>query len=392
MGNRFCKIAILIILLMGSAARAEQAADSPIDPQFQVSREQLQAIEKEIATLRSEASRLAAQENSIIASLDQFDVQIQLNVRQIELLRLKQLQTQAEIDRLNGKYQAQMGDLNRQKEYLGRRLVQAYKLGELNYLKLMLQVNNSADLVRSYQYITYLAKDDMKRVDEYRASLEELDRMRIRLEQENRNLVRLRQDSEAAQTAFLQNKQEKVRLLQAIQDQREMHLNTVSELKVASSQLKRFFTDLEPPPADTTAPGDTIAQYKGLLNWPIGGKVTREFGITKHPRFGTTTVNNGIEIAADEGTPVRAVFGGQVVFAEWFKGYGESIILSHGNEMYTLYAHNSELNVQRGETVTRDQIIARAGSTAALNGSCLYFEIRFKDQPLNPIEWLRRTR
>jgi septal ring factor EnvC (AmiA/AmiB activator) len=102
-------------------------------------------------------------------------------------------------------------------------------------------------------------------------------------------------------------------------------------------------------------------------------------------------MSNGVEIAAPHGTDVRAVYDGQVVFAEWFKGYGQSVILSHSDGYYTLYAHNSELLVQRGQTVLRAQAIAKVGATGALEGNpALYFEVRKKDQPVNPLEWLRK--
>ena len=130
--------------------------------------------------------------------------------------------------------------------------------------------------------------------------------------------------------------------------------------------------------------------YQGLLDWPVRGKVVLEFGMQKHPRFGTTTMSNGIEIAADEGSNVQAVFGGQVVFAEWFKGYGKSIILLHPGGYYTLYAHNQDLLVQRGETVQKGQVIAHVGSTGSLTGAGLYFEIRDKKQAVNPTGWLKR--
>jgi murein DD-endopeptidase MepM/ murein hydrolase activator NlpD len=110
----------------------------------------------------------------------------------------------------------------------------------------------------------------------------------------------------------------------------------------------------------------------------------------KHPKFGTMTMSNGIEIEAVEGAPVTAVYEGVVMFSEWFKGYGKSIILSHSGGVYTLYAHNSELSVQRGDQVQRGQVIARAGSTGSLTGPNLYFELREKDRPVNPRTWLRK--
>lgn len=115
------------------------------------------------------------------------------------------------------------------------------------------------------------------------------------------------------------------------------------------------------------------------------------YGPQRHPRFGTITVNNGIEISANQGADVNAVADGTVVFAEWFKGYGRLVILSHSGGYYTLYAHDSQIMVARGDSVRQGQVIARAGDTGGtLNQPTVYFEIRYKDQPIDPMTWLRR--
>jgi murein hydrolase activator len=312
---------------------------------------------------------------------------------EIELLSLRQQKTEGDIQKLQEQYQSMQQKLEKQKKYLTHRLVEAYKLGELNYLKLMLRVNQSADLLRSYQYITFLAKDDTRKVQSYRELMVDLDQTRLRLEQENRNLVSLRNDLQTTQAALEESRQEQLKLLNSIRDEKSMHLSALSDLKMAAARLSQFFADVNPlsiaPPPENTM---NLAKLKGALDWPVlGGRVTRLFGLYRHPKFSTTTMNNGIEISAAEGADVRAVCDGQVVFAEWFKGYGKCVILSHSDGYYTLYAHNSELLVQRGQSVDRAQVIAKVGSTGTIEGApSLYFEIRQKDQPQDPLQWLRR--
>lgn len=394
---RFIGAVSLVAAAFALPCAADEAASvsSQILPASQSSdltKEKLEAIQREIEALRREANRLNAQENSIIATLAQYDVEYKMKTHEIELLELKQQKTLEEIEHLKMKFLELEKNLERQKSYLTQRLVEAYKLGELNYLKLMLRVNKSADLLRTYQYVTFLAKDDTRKVQMYRDSIREMERTRLHLEQENRNLALLKQDLEAAHAALLRSRQEKLQLLAKIQDRKEMHLSTMSDLRMAASQLQQFFEDVEIPqiPAAPVA-GLSFLKWKGLLEWPVRGKIIREFGMYKHPKFGTTTMSNGIEIGAEEGTEVKAVFGGQVVFAEWFKGYGQSVIVSHPDGFYTLYAHNSALLVQRDDTISRGQVISKVGSTGALNGPSLYFEIRKKDQPVNPADWLRKS-
>ncbi len=397
MVNRFSRSLLAAAVLSIAVALTAQEASNPASEGTEpddLARQKLEAIQQEINVLRKQAMRLSEQENSVLAVLSQYDVEYQVKTHEIELLELREQKTLADIRSLQDQHDQLQTNLQKQKEYLTRRLVEAYKLGELNYLKLMLRASQSSDLIRSYQYITYLAKDDRRKVQNYRDSITELEQTRLRLEQENRNLVLLKADLQLAHDALQRSRHEKLRLLTSIRDEKSMHLTAMSDLRVAATRLDQFFTGVEPQQiAPAIQSGISISSQKGTLDWPVPGKITRGFGVYRHSRFGTTTMCNGVEIAAPEGTDVRAIFNGVVVFSEWFKGYGQSVILSHSDGYYTLYAHNSEILVQRGQTAQRGQVISKVGSTGSLEGSVsLYFEIRKRDQPLNPMEWLRRTR
>ncbi len=112
------------------------------------------------------------------------------------------------------------------------------------------------------------------------------------------------------------------------------------------------------------------------------------FGRQVHPRFGTETFRRGVEIEADEGAAIRAVYPGIVVYRGWLKGYGNLIILDHGEGYYTLYAHASELLVEEGDRVGAGQVIARVGETGAWGGPRLYFEVRYQGRPEDPARYL----
>jgi murein hydrolase activator len=397
MVNRFSRIFTVLILLASAAgilaaeAEEQSSSPSPSSNQLDVTKEQLDAIQAEITALRIEANRLAAQENSITSQLAQYDLEYQLKSHEIEFLGLKQQQTEAQVGQLQNQFQALDVRLQQQKNYLANRLVEVYKLGKLNYLKLILRASSARDMLRGYRYITFLAKDDNKRILEYSESIQQMAETRRNLEAESENLRVLKQDTEEAHRALQQTRQEKLRLLASIRDRKDVHTNAMTELKIAATQLQRFFTKMEPiEQEELPVVRSSILKYKGRLDWPVQGRVVSEFGTKTHPVFGTKTVSNGIEIAAAEGSDVRAVFAGKVVFSEWFKGYGQAIIISHAEGFYSMYAHNSELLAQRGDNVEQGQIIARVGFTGALAEPSLYFEIREKDKPVNPFIWLRR--
>jgi murein hydrolase activator len=101
------------------------------------------------------------------------------------------------------------------------------------------------------------------------------------------------------------------------------------------------------------------------------------------------TFRNGIDIQADRGAPVLSVYAGQILFAEWYKGYGNMVIINHGNHYYSVYAHLEELLKSKGDKVETGEIIGTAGDAGSVTGTGLYFEVRYRGKPMDPMEWIK---
>ena len=127
---------------------------------------------------------------------------------------------------------------------------------------------------------------------------------------------------------------------------------------------------------------------EGEIGWPVQGTLEGHFGTQLHPRFKTVTVRNGIEIEAPPGTEVNAVYDGQVVYAAWFQGYGNLVIVQHAGDMHSLYGYLSDIQVTPGQRVVRGDKIGLVGDTGSLDGPRLYFEIRVQGRPVDPEKWL----
>jgi len=191
-----------------------------------------------------------------------------------------------------------------------------------------------------------------------------------------------------------------------VQDERAYHDRMVGELSEATRRLEAFIRDLQekqrravakvPPPSRPArpSPGDAptgagFAALRGRLSWPADGRVVAEYGPQVNPRFGTKTFRNGIDIEATEGSNIAAVFPGHVVYTGWFRGYGNLIIVDHGGEYYTVYAHAADIRVTEGDEVKQGQLIGTVGDTGSLQGPRLYFEVRHEGKPQDPAQWLR---
>jgi len=128
---------------------------------------------------------------------------------------------------------------------------------------------------------------------------------------------------------------------------------------------------------------------QGALAWPVEGKVIEHFGKQVNAKFSTITQSNGLKIAAAPGSAVRAVFGGTVLFSQWFKGYGNLIVLDHGNRVFSLYGNLKAPAVAVGDRVATGQPIAGVGESEGAQGGYLYFEVRNDNRPEDPQKWLR---
>ena len=157
----------------------------------------------------------------------------------------------------------------------------------------------------------------------------------------------------------------------------------VRELEVADAELTRLVEELE-----AALPASGFGALRGRLPFPAQGVVEVPYGKVVNPRFNTVTVQKGLDIRAPAGAPVRAVADGRAAWVGWLRGYGNLVILDHGDGYHSLVAHLADLAVAQGAAVTAGQVLGQVGDTGSLKGAYLYFEIRKRGQALDPGPWL----
>jgi septal ring factor EnvC (AmiA/AmiB activator) len=161
----------------------------------------------------------------------------------------------------------------------------------------------------------------------------------------------------------------------------------LEELKTASKRILKVIREAEKRDK-FTAKG--FSKLKGKLPWPLRGRVAIPYGSQRDPRFNTPIFRSGAYFQSTKDTSAKAVYHGKVVFAEWFKGYGKLVIINHGEGYHTLYGSLSEIFTNVGDIIKERQVIGRVGNSGVLNAPGLYFELRYKGKPLNPLQWLKR--
>jgi murein DD-endopeptidase MepM/ murein hydrolase activator NlpD len=267
-------------------------------------------------------------------------------------------------------------------------------------LPLLLSGDDPVARAVAVRHLTSLAALDARLIQEYRGTSDRLDDRRRREETRQRELADLKSDAQREQTEADRDAAKRRGLLAKVRDERAYHERMVGELTEAARRLEAFIGDLQakqrrlaripPPKGGIAPPGIGFGSLRGRLPWPTQGRITAAFGAQVHPRFGTRTFRNGVDIEANEGRDVAAVYGGHVIYTGWFKGYGNLVILDHDNEYYTLYAHMADIGVNEGDDVRQGQRLGTVGDTGSLEGPRLYFEVRFQGKPQDPEQWLRQ--
>jgi murein hydrolase activator len=390
---------ILLVLASLSPAEAQRREGSEIGEKERA----LQQKQRQLGEERAKAAQARKREASVLTELEAIDKRLGDKRRQVAALDGKVKRAQAEVEGLQGEIGRLEFRRADQEEALGRRLRALYKLqAQGGVLPALLSGEDPLARAVRLRHLTALATVDARAIQEYRVTSEGLADRKGRVEGRRKDLAALRSEAEDERAAADQEAARRRTLLAKVRDERAYHDRMVGELSEATRRLEAFIRDLQAkqrrvakapsPERPRVAPSETgpgLAAVRGRMAWPADGKVVAEFGAQVHPRFGTKTFRNGIDIAVAEGTGITAVAAGHVVYTGWFRGYGNLIIVDHGHDSFTLYAHVAEIRVSEGDEVRLGQTLGTVGDTGSLQGPRLYFEVRHQGKPVDPVQWLR---
>jgi septal ring factor EnvC (AmiA/AmiB activator) len=386
----------------GAAQPKGGAADKQADQKIQSEQKKLHETQKQLREEREKAADAKRRETGLLAELEQIDRRLADKQREVKQLDDRIGRTQAEIQALRTEIRRLEGDRTRQQGALAQRLRAIYKLhAQGGALPLILTSEDPAARAATVRQLSRVAALDAQMIREYRGTSDRLGEKRAREESRREEMASLLGDARREQAEVDRDRAARRVLLSRVRDERAYHERMVGELSEAARRLEAFVKELQsrqrrvakvPPPKGGVEPpaGPGFGTLRGRLPWPADGRIVTAFGAQVHPRFGTRTFRNGVDIEASQGTDIGAVYAGHVLYTGWFKGYGNLIILDHGNDYYTLYAHVAEILVREGDDVRQGQRIGTVGDTGSLAGARLYFEVRHKEKPLDPEQWLRQ--
>jgi len=265
----------------------------------------------------------------------------------------------------------------------------------------MLSSGSISDIMRKVKYsreVNRYDKELMASIDSTRKTTE---KHRAILDSEQNELLVLKADKEEETIQMMKEKDKQKDMLSEIKNEKKAYLSTIKELERAQRELNLLVKKLEEKRMKTKSVSKIIVEKekiqktgfekeKGRLQWPVIGKVIREYGKIIHPLYKTVTMSNGIDIQVAKGKIVSSVASGLVEYVGWMRGYGKFVIINHMGGYLTIYAHLDEIYVVENEQIKAGAAIGITGETGSLTGPMLHFQIRRSSETLNPREWLEK--
>jgi murein DD-endopeptidase MepM/ murein hydrolase activator NlpD len=373
-------MSILVLLAAGRAGADERLG--VLESRIAAARAQQAQLAAEIDSLTSRIRDLEAQEGDVALRLEALDRDLALHERRLAKINaLFKLQTE-HLRFLRGQYATAVSRVN-------RRVVQLYEEGEHSAIEVVLGARSLSDALDRLDYMNAVADQDREIVSQVTAAREQTRSARART-------AKIRQRVAAATRVIAFRRQQAAALRErlragrrglaavrnerqhALADTRESEKQWIAEanaLRQASAAVAAAINSA-PPASSSSSPSSS-----GLI-WPVAGAVTSPYGM----RWGS--LHPGIDIGAGAGTPITAAAGGRVLVAGYSGGYGNLIVLDHGNGIATAYAHQSSLAVAAGQQVGQGQVIGYVGSTGFSTGPHLHFEVRVNGSPVDPLGYL----
>jgi len=371
-------------------------AQAPTDPR----QRDLTSIRREIKRLEGELASARDRERTLEQRLKEVALELELQRRRVAEAVAARSLAEERVARAEEEVARLEQALGEARTSLRERLTGLYRLGRQGHLRLLLSVETGADLPSAVRLLRFLVERDAQAIDGYRKAAARLDAERDRLIAERQEVERWVEQAESRRTRLAAVRTRQERLLRQARSERRALTERTEGLVDKERKLANLI-DFLYGREQTPLSGRPIQDFRGVLDWPVRGKVILGFGPRRDPRYQTEVPHNGIEIEPDalvgggptpaaDGKPaepqesvlVRVVYPGKVLFAAPFEGYGKTVIVHHPGRVFSLYAGLERTLVAQGD------VLALGDSVGAASGP-VYFEIRRENRPEDPLDWLR---
>ena len=392
------RLAIILGILIISASPVQ--AENPKD--------ELSGVKREIKAKKQLITKTRKVE--AVISTELLEINRNLEQKESDLVRMdRDLRTVENSIGRTGREIARVTDeASRKRQEIERRLSSLYKAGEIGALRMFFSSESFPQMAENIRYMSSILDNDKRIFQEYNQKIEELRILKTELERDAAKKERIKEGIAVKKLEIEQEKSKKASYLVKVRQDRKSYETSLKELQANASRLQLMIerldalsrrklssrhekpgSKLKPLAELPPVPDRGFASQKGRMSLPVRGNILESFGKHKHPEFNSYTFSKGLSISANAGTDIKVVYEGTVIFADYFKGFGNMVIVDHGGGYFSLYAHAARITKKVGAEVARHETIAIVGDVDSTKGSILYFEIRHQGKPVDPTDWVR---
>jgi septal ring factor EnvC (AmiA/AmiB activator) len=386
-------VVLVVIVLAMLAGWAQAERKDSYSEKIEQEKKALEKLRGTIEEKRKKSDEAEKKRESILQGLQSLDERL-VRHRQEHQDVLKQLRKKDhEIEQMGVQLSRLAERIDERQDAIAARLRVQYVEGRFGHLKTLLAAGSYSDFQRRFQYLSAVSQREYQIVEGYRRDADRMAEVEREREEARKGILAFKTRTEHKLAQIQGLKKEKKVFLAKITQEKESYDRTVEELERSAARVDSLLKELEARRRAAAArppSGGGLRALRGTLLWPADGQVVSHFGRQKHPTFNTYIQRKGIEIRAAEGSNIRAVSGGQVVYADWLKGYGLVIIMDHANGVFSLYAHASKILTSVGARIEAGETIGETGDTGMTGESTLYFELREGAEPVDPLVWLSK--
>jgi murein hydrolase activator len=366
---------ILTIVLPGlQASRKDQ-----IEKDITQKKRDLGDIKKEISLTREKEKEIRGKESSILENLNSLETELYKKEKELKQMEGQLVPIRERLRQTRGQIAMLNNGLERTRGELFSRLTALYKMGRTPPETILLTSQSFPDLLKIDKYFRVIINSDARLVETYQYQVALKERYQEELTRDQQQWERNISGVGKKKAEIQSIKKEKQAFLKSIQNQKVVYQKLIKELEERAKNLQTLVQKLEREKSLLSYGKTKPENFKGRLTPPVHGKVISLF---------KERGQNGIEIQSAMGTEIQAVLPGKVLYADWFKGFGNIVIIDHGDHVFTVSGYCSQLLKKVGEEVAQGEAIGLVGSAGSLKGPSLYFEIRHQGKPQNPMDWI----
>lgn len=370
---------VLGLTLLSNLSELGAGRKDQIEKDISQKRKDLREIRKEISVTREKEKQIRGRESSILGSLNALETELYQKEKELRQMEKQLSQIKGRLHQTRSQIAILNSGLERIRGELFSRLTALYKMGRTPPETILLTSESFPDLWKIDKYFRVIIDSDARLVETYRQQVMLKEQYREGLTRDQGQWERNISQVEKKKTEIQKIRKQRQDLLKSVQNQKVVYQKLIRELEERARSLQELVQKLERERSTLSYGKSKPEDFKGKLTPPIQGKVISLF---------KERGQNGIEIQAEMGSEIRAVLPGKVLYADWFKGFGNIIIIDHGGHVFTVSGYCSQLLKKAGEEVAQGEVIALVGSAGSLKGPCLYFEVRHQGKAQDPMNWI----